>query len=321
MTRKLLLFSLMAAFALSACAPKSEEDAEPQPDVAVPTQPNSLRYSSGIPRAQSAALDEAISALYVFPISYSNTEKPRLIDLMKTKDVSPKGLQSWMQARVQYIIEENFSFETYGSTSDSPYVYQNADVLPDGYAAQKASTRDESPKVMMANIGAAAYVMGKKAKVLLNLNVPGIGSFSMTSPRTGLLQIGEGLFMGSGQKRQNIVDDIFRAGILFHEARHSDGRGKTLGFLHAKCLSGDYTGRLACDYSTNGPYTIGSTVMLALLKECRDTGKCTARSNAVLKAMYIDQASRTIRSFEAPSTLSKETRAGVAWDDAPEGVR
>jgi hypothetical protein len=310
----------LSLLALTACSGSKTDEGAPQPNVAIPSQPNALQYSTGVPAAQSAALNETISSLYVLPISKSNSEAYALSRVMKTRDLTPEGLQSWMQARVQYIIEQGFDIGQHAVASNDAYPYQNPSTLPDGFS-NRARVGESEAQVMMANIGAWIYAKGKTLKVLIGLEIPGIGTISMSSPRTGLLQIGDGLFTEYPVKTQNIVADIFRAGVLFHEARHSDGNGHTLGFMHAICPRGPYKGKSACDYSTNGPYTVGASLMKALMNECRETSVCTARSKDILKALYLDQSSRTIESKNAGSKLSKDAAAGVDWNDDPEGVR
>jgi hypothetical protein len=322
MNRKLSLLSLAAlTVVMAACSPKADEPDTTQPDVAIPGHSNAFQFSSTLPSSQEAALNEAVSSLYVLHLTSTNPTSTTLKSLLKTPDVSPEGLQSWVQARVQYIVEEDYKFADHASAGETSFTYPEASEMPDGFKAMNRA-KDEEAHVMMANIGAAIYVIGKKMGILINLEIPGVGIVPMKSPRTGLLQIGEGLFMAISQKKtQNIANDIFKLGILFHEARHSDGHGHTVGFLHAVCPRGVYRGMAACDYSTNGPYTVGATVMKALMTECESTGTCTARSNDILKVLFLDQASRTLDTENDGATVSTNARPGVDWDDAPEGVR
>jgi hypothetical protein len=106
-----------------------------------------------------------------------------------------------------------------------------------------------------------------------------------------------------------------RAETLFHEARHSDGHGKTLGFLHAKCPSyHDYAGLPACDLSTNGPYTIGALMFKYIMDSTAD--KSTEKTKKIQQLIYLDIANRTLSTSSL--VQSPETAAGTDWDDAPE---
>ena len=131
--------------------------------------------------------------------------------------------------------------------------------------------------------------------------------------------MGPGLFNDfGGLQFQNVFYDIFRAGVLFHEARHSDGHGKTLGFMHAKCpATHDLAGLNACDAATNGPYTIGSEMHKYLMYACGSS--CSELTMKALQVLYADQSSRTLESWQYPSA-SPGARAGTDWDDAPETV-
>jgi hypothetical protein len=163
------------------------------------------------------------------------------------------------------------------------------------------------------------YYAAKQAKQLFSLELGGIGTVPFKSPRAGLLEIGPGLFPDlQGHKVQNILLDVYRASTLFHEARHSDGHGKTLGFFHATCPSWhDYAGKPACDASTNGPYTIGAMVMKNLAAQC--TSQCTELTKRALQSLYLDVAGRALSVRDLPHN-SPESPAGGAWDDIPEGT-
>lgn len=319
-----LVLVLMALIGLAACTPAEPKD--DQPDVSIPSQPNQLAFASTVPQDQANAVNEAVSALYVLPLNDANSEVQNMARLMKAPDTTAAGLQSWMQARVQYIVQDKFPVDDLATTSDDPFQYQEPGVLPDILRQTQtqqpkiSSPTDSGAQTIMSNVGAGLYVEGKMIGKLVKLAIPGIGTIAMTSPRTGLLEIGPGLFPDTGGKHyQNILFDVYRLGTLFHEARHSDGHGHTVGFMHATCPYGDYAGIAACDYATNGPYTVGASVIKALMNQCASSGQCTEKTNQVLQAIYADQADRLVS--YSYSTLSSDARAGVDWDDAPEGNR
>jgi hypothetical protein len=178
-------------------------------------------------------------------------------------------------------------------------------------------------QVVMSNVGTSIYAYGKQKHQLINVEIPGVGTVSMTSPRTGILEIGPGLFPDLGDmKLQNIALDIYRLGSLFHEARHSDGHGHTLGFMHSTCPAGhDFAGLPACDAALNGPYSVGAAVLKSMMNRCNSDATCTERSRAVLNTIYLDQANRVLDRSSAPQNLSSDAKAGMNWDDEPEGTR
>jgi hypothetical protein len=322
-------FSVLAA--LSACGPSFSPLNDHPAEVSIKPVPNKLSYSSLVPREQRAALNEAISAMAVLPLDLQDADTKSMAALMKLEDVSPKAMQSWMEERVQYIVEDGFDLRTNIATGPA-FLYEHPGVLPDTFnlstptqepIQERAETTEPGESnVAMLNIGAAVYAAGKQDNVLLVASLSGVGEVALTSPRTGLLEIGPGLFQDTGGLDvQNIALDIARAGTLFHEARHSDGNGHSLGFMHARCPDGDFKGMAACDLALNGPYSIGAAVHKALMNKCANAGLCNEVSRMVLEFIYADQASRLIDAAQAPAALSNDTPAGKNWDDTPEGTR
>ena len=287
-----------------------------------------MKYDAGVSATKSAALNEAISVAHFInlPAVDDYGQPNQLLALMKTNDLSPDTLHKWLEDRVTYVVDQGFDMNSHGSLIGNNVTYPDPAVVPDAIIALRATSPqnsiglndDSKIQTIMLNIGGGLYFGGKQAQKIVEMNLDGVGRVDFSSPRVGLLQIGEGMFPDlAGKRVQNILLDIFRAGILFHEARHSDGHGLTLGFFHAICPSGDYKGMPACDAATNGPYTIGSEMMKQLRANCGSN--CTALTLNVLQTLYFDQASRQLYSYDLPNT-SKGAAAGTVWDDAPEKV-
>ena len=298
-----------------------------QPDISIPAVANKIRFDSAVTSDRVSAVNESISLLSVVPLSLTNTGVASMAKMMGIKDVQAQTLQNWMQDRVQYVVNDGFDFETnlVAVKTTAPFVYSNPTAVPDSLKGANLptlqTTADASgAQVVMLNIGALAYYVGKVNHQLAGVNLGGIGLVSMTSPRVGLLEIGPGLFPDlKGHKVQNILLGIMRTGTLFHEARHSDGHGTTLGFLHTVCPPGsDYEGMNACDAATNGPYTIGALMTKTLMQACTS---CTDLTKQVLEEIYLDIADRVLTPDTAPTDLAPDAPAGVDWNDAPEGHR
>jgi hypothetical protein len=179
-------------------------------------------------------------------------------------------------------------------------------------------------QTVMSNVGAAIYLSGKSSNLPLLLRVPGVGRIPVTSPRVGVIQVGSGLFpeLSSGSSSGSDDSSGFglapssqarrasRLGTLFHEARHSDGNGKSLGFAHAICPVGhDYEGFNACDRNVNGPYLVGAMLTYHLRNNCSG---CSSREQEVLALETLDGLSRIIP--------TKEGFTPTWWNSAPEGT-
>ena len=335
MTLKFASILALVAIAMVGCSSGGGgDDAKPKrtikpdtaPDVNIPSKPNNLDFSTTTPGDQRNAFNEAVSSLYLMKLSAYDYNVSNLAQTMKLEDTTPAGLQTWMQARVQYIVDGNFDFDQNASLGSS-YSYQEPNVLPDIFADGTLTPRvvpndDGDSQVVMSNVGTALYLQGKMSQRLVSLNIPGVGAVSMTSPRTGVLKVGPGMFPDVGGAHfQNIMWDIYRLATLFHEARHSDGHGHSLGFVHNNCVDGDYVGQPACDLSTNGPYTVGASMMKVLWSSCESNSLCSPRSSEILQMLYLDQSGRTLSATKYRGRTSTDAQAGATWDDAPEGVR
>jgi hypothetical protein len=309
-----LVLGLSLLVTLGACGPKNNSASVCVPPSSNPS--NKLHFESGVPCNQAAALNEAVSSLVTLPLDSSNSSVGLMARTMKTDDVTPAGLQNWMEDRVQYIINGDFKIRSHLYTTNQPFSYSEPNILPDAYTN---SASVQGAQIIMLNVGTEVYANGKLAKQLYIVDLPGIGYVPMPSPRTGMLAIGPGLFNSLGGAQSAVVLNIFRLGTLFHEARHSDGHGKTLGFMHSVCPPGhDYAGLPACDLSTNGPYTIGAMMVKNLTNACTN---CTAGDLLSLRAMYLDVANRVLDPAKAPIGLAPDASAGMDWDDSPEGSR
>jgi len=258
-----------------------------------------IKFSYDVPQAQRDGLATAVSSL-----DNTNVKAPPagILDLMKISDMQATTLHQWLEARVQYIIPNTYDLDT-SVTVVGAYKYQNPNDIP-VIAQPTRSVSDGQVEILMMNIGGAVYVAGKKIQTLLGMKLNGLGTVSMTSPRVGVLEIGNGIFDDLVQD-DPATQNIYVLGVLFHEARHSDGNKTSAGFLHAVCPQGhDYEGIAACDMAKNGAYHVGAMMMKALTASCTD---CTIAGKQQLALVYLDNENRLI--------------GNQTWDDAPEGSR
>lgn len=305
---------------LSSCGSKSSDkkEGDMQPHIAIPVVPNKIQYESNVSAQRKEALNEAVSFIHKFPLSEKDSSSEKLMKLMKISDVHPETLQKWMEERVHVVIDEKTHPSSDLVYTDSTLAYPEADQLPNILEDEKLNMEKDDAQVMMSNMGVAAYLEGKVKKKLGKLILAGIGEIPVMSPRVGLLQIGAGLFADEGKNLQNVLLAAVRAKTLFHEARHSDGHGKTVGFLHTKCPSGhDYANMYACDASKNGPYMIGAEMLKGFLEACQYS--CTELTKTALKVTYFDNLDRVLSKYQLPSD-TREYKVGTDWDDTPESI-
>ena len=211
-----------------------------------------------------------------------------------------KNMQEWLYARSKYIVPETFKTDSNTVTVIKPHhVFSNPN-LPDierGRSIDPGATI----QVVMSNLGAGMYLGGKMQNSLFALKIPGQGEIPITSPRVGIFQVGAGLFQPllkkvGGFSIDGRANELSRLSVYFHEARHSDGNGKSLLFAHAVCPEGTvYSGYNACDKNLNGPYTIGAEFIGATLHNCTD---CSESEKEALRNRQADAYSRVIAEYD-----------------------
>ena len=263
----------------------------------------------------------------------SDSLKPTL-RIMGLKELNAHTANDWLNQRVNYVVSENALSLFNLLIRRVIYVdrenvdFPNAEIAP--YSLEmmdqskmqlQAGLNSEKAMTVMSNIGSALYLSGKNDHKVLGMKISR-GLFrssekvAVDSPRAGIIQIGEGLFAKELAVNPNdekaFANTVFRMGTFFHEARHSDGNGESLGFLHALCPKGhDYEGQAACDENLNGPYSVGMVMMAEMSRACDD--KCSARESETLKLLVLDSANRILK-----TTHKKE--AAREWDATPEGL-
>ncbi len=268
-------------------------------------------------------------------LEFKKNAELQTLKVLEIDELTSETAQTWLHDRVSYIVEDQ-NFILYSqlmfqkkvlvleSNIDSypEYIDPSMPFIP---AVPATESFDFNTKkqgiVVMTNIGTGIYKTGKMNRQLLGfemsvdyeedkINIP------VTSPRTGIIMIGEGLFHADSliNKRNTgaMSNSIKRLGTIFHEARHSDGNGKSLGFTHSPCPKGhDLAGLSACDENLNGPYTVGALMMKEMVKACDDN--CSLKEKEMLKAAILDSFGR----------VQKKTRAGsraVELDATPESI-
>ncbi len=252
-------------------------------------------FDSGLTPKERGAFSAALDYLREHELLNAD---PALLQIMKLEKGDHDSVRSWIENRVQYIVNES-NAESKLSVDENPFSFENPGLLPPSFKD------NANAGAVMSNVGVLLYLVGKSQNTLVTFAADHLGLLKLTSPRAGLLTIGEDFFMLPPEEKTPVK--IFHLTTMIHEARHSDGNKESTGFLHAVCPSGDYEGIAACDHNSNGPYEIESLAMEALRKSCVD---CSRRGRAILDVLYADTQTRQIKDENTS-----------AWDDNPEGRR
>ncbi|MDZ4677188.1 MAG: hypothetical protein SGI74_06720, partial [Oligoflexia bacterium] len=199
----------------------------------------------------------------------------------------------------------------------SRYSYENPDLFPDidseadtlsevtlaplAVPQENPIIAESNGMVVASNVGTAIYLTGKQRRALIGYSFKTANNavvLPITTPRAGLMMIGRGLFMIKINQTnpKSLADTILRTSVLLHEARHSDGNGKSLGFGHALCPQGhSYFGQgYACDRNINGPYNVEAAYLKQTRSDCVLNKTCTAEEAEGLALMAEDAYSRVI---------------------------
>ncbi|MBU6375504.1 MAG: hypothetical protein KGQ59_05870 [Bdellovibrionales bacterium] len=289
-----------------------------------------------VPKEQIDTLRSDIDWMATLETNQTSSE---MLSTLEIPNATPATMSAWLKSRVNFLLSEDFTPKFFGNVTpylfkkfDYPYLDQMPELeLPPGMeGSESPSTPGTNPQkqsdgsdqadepekkgvVVMSNMGSGLYLGGKMSKLLLGIKIRGVGKVPVTSPRVGVIQVGEGLFsdkiFGENIPHDSVVRKVFRLTTFFHEARHSDGHGKSLGFLHALCPQGHPLENLnACDRNTNGPYTVGAVVAEHMANNCSG---CSEAEREAIRLMGLESRTRIIPNRDG-------TASGV-WDAAPEG--
>ncbi|MCP4913565.1 MAG: hypothetical protein GY909_10635 [Oligoflexia bacterium] len=271
-----------------------------------------FKYDSGVKRKYVSIIENDLDFLHEF--SFSQEPNPETLQVFGLESFQSTDIEKWLSERVNYIIKDR-SYESLKlKTLKYFFPYENPNDFPEieSYATPNRSEKEIKEMTIMSNIGTAIYYSGKRSQRLLGLRIKkGLLKYdtvAIRSPRVGILQIGEGLFskkfLDNPKDEDSRVNSIIRISTLLHEARHSDGSGKNLGFLHIPCPKGhDYEGLKACDFNLNGPYSISSQSLIEFLKSCQD---CNEEEKEIIRFRILNNSDRVIKKRKLVTTSTNE---------------
>lgn len=262
-------------------------------------------------------------------LQFSDDTDPRTLAVLGIDELTNESAQEWLKDRVSYIVEnQDFKFFDQLLIKKKIVVLEN-NVHYEDYVDNDRifipGTVDDKTKgkavVVMTNIGTGIYKLGKDTKRKFGfqmydgmfqekINIP------VESPRTGIIQIGEGLFANENVINTRITyaisNSIKRLATIFHEARHSDGNKKSMGFYHSNCPKGhDLEGISGCDENLNGPYTVGALMMKEMAKACDK--HCMEFEKEMLRISVLD-------SFNRVQKIKRSGSHSINLDATPEAI-
>jgi hypothetical protein len=259
--------------------------------------------------------------------------------ILKIPSLHPEHLQTWLGKRVHYIMHAEHKLDnSVIKTIESPKYSVGMVMRP---TAQRKTLAAKGPGTMMTNVGTVLYKSAKDSGDLYSIELAGIGAVLIDSPRVGIFKIGNIFFdrifddgkMKSAQA--DFIHSVFRLATFFHEARHTDGRGSSLGFLHSICpASHSYAGLPACDVPGNGPYRIGGLFINSVINDC---SQCSEGQKDALRILRNDNLSRVLSltadvdagadedlcefNIFSAAACERDKKGVVEWQDEPEYIQ
>lgn len=284
-----------------------------------------IEMDLAVPQSQARSLELDLGRLNQFNYLNDFTDHATALILKTKGPITGQVLKRWLDERVSLIVSETLDLESSIRVAPGVAIYPEPKTFPslDSPPAPPQGTPQtpDQPQrkvyTVMSNMGAGLYLMAKENRVLLALKKSEGNLLPLVSPREGFIQIGEGLFLPKLRVNEQVQDapanSVSRLSTLFHEARHSDGHGASLGFMHAICPEGhSYAGHPACDKNLNGPYSVGAQVMKTLTQAC---GDCSTKEKTILKMIEADSRSRILKTFKDSGGRVHQAKN---WSDQPE---
>lgn len=263
-----------------------------------------IQFSRGISPSQEGMIQKDLNLLPQLNLLDVSGEFQKIFRIEKinqfNSQINSREVEHWLQDRVQYILDQDHPFNETNLRiieGENSYPQHSLPQYPLQSRERGAANTRVSSNVLMTNIGTLLYRAGKDIKAPYELTIEGIGPVLVNSPRVGILQVGPAFMQpaferGALSQIQHFVNSVYRLSTLFHEARHSDGNGLSLGFIHALCPKGHmYENKEACDEAANGPYRIGALFLNAVEKGCSD---CSEGERDALRLLRNDSIGRIL---------------------------
>lgn len=246
-----------------------------------------ILLDSSVPPIQVQTLKDDLKYLYSNPVKTSDSEFQSMAGLSK---VDGPHMYNWIYNRVKYIIGQSYPLRGKNIVKKTGHVFPATPLPP----SIENKTNQYVGIIIMSNIGAELYLMGKMENKLNGIKIDGNTVFA-PSPRAGILQVGEGLFLERllvNKDQNSEANKIKRLGTIFHEARHGDGHSEHIGFIHNACPPGHpLSGFDACEPYANGAYSLEAVATKTMLGNCNS---CSNEDKAKLEVTIADSFARVI---------------------------
>ncbi|MEM4258071.1 MAG: hypothetical protein QXL17_02825 [Candidatus Thermoplasmatota archaeon] len=273
-------------------------------------QTDDIQVSSSISDEQLKILKHDIN----FLMTYIDPKKQvKFLNIItETNKVTSEVLFKWLHTRIKILIhgsqleDKKISFVVVNenAVATNPTLPFN-EQIPSEDQQTKLHSHEKESKLMAFNLGTLVYQTGKLSNIILGIKINNT-VYPANSPRVGVIILNEDFFNNNPFPQDVAWDSrirtIYRIALLFHEARHSDGNGETLGFMHAVCPTKD----LSCDRNINGPNMIAAAITKFLSENCTN---CTTNEKDNLEkliALFLSKIiiSTPLSELEGPEHLN-----------------
>lgn len=244
-------------------------------------------FDSSLPASQLRIMKDDFTYLYNNPIKEFDPEFQTMSELTQ---VDGPHMYNWIYNRVKYVLGQDYQLSGRNLVKKKGHVFPATPLPPSIENRSNSLARI----IIMYNAGAELYLTGKRDKVLNGIKLNNETVFA-SSPRAGIIQIGEGHFLERlliNKDLNSEANKIKRLGTIFHESRHGDGHSQHVGFIHDDCPIGhNMSGFAACDSYNNGAYSLEAVAMKTLLLNCLN---CSNEDKTKLSVGIADSFNRVV---------------------------
>lgn len=276
------------------------------------SQATTIQISSGVEKKYKKQILNDFKVLENF--KFKDVD-PLTLKILGINELTGKTALAWLEERIHFIVEKEFNYQGRITILKENVSYPNEIKAPEGETKEHAEfdMGEVPPEFFMGNTGIWLYNVGKWNNTQYGITIPTAENknpavIPINSPRVGIIMIGNTLFgRDSNSEKHALAYSISRIRTYFHEARHSDGNGESLGFPHAEC-GYSYNMSDVCEANANGPYAVGLAIIKEMVKSCDE---CSASD----KQYLLDYAKASV---SPPKGL--ENTVLPFWDTTPEGL-
>ena len=247
-----------------------------------------IYLDSSLPASQLRTIKDDLTYLYTNPIKEFDPEFQTMAEL---NTVDGPHMYNWIYNRVKYILGQEYQMKGRNLVNKKGHVFPATPLPP---SVTRRTNQSLVGLIIMYNVGAELYLTGKRDNILNGIKLDNQSVFA-PSPRVGIVQVGEGLFLERllvNKDPSSEANKIKRLGTIFHESRHGDGHSEHIGFIHADCPPGhSMSGFAACESYGNGSYSLEAFATKTLLLNCLT---CSNEDKTKLAATIADSFSRVI---------------------------